>query len=156
MDSQSANPVADRHAIVVAIWLAGGLIAAVLVHYGLNAGRDLPILIGCGAIVAAFVAHVIVNAVYNTAFTQRELALALVLYGLALLAFAIASLIEPQFRARFFLPFGGTLIVVGVAGLFYMVLHYGMRDVFESFNVIRDAGVRTTPDAPQKRWRQRR
>jgi hypothetical protein len=140
----------------MAIWLTGGMIAAVLVHFGVSSGRTVPIYLAGAAVLAAFVAHIITNAVYDTTFTRHELTLALALYGLALLAFALAALLEPAFRANLFQAFGLVLIVVGAAVLFYMVTHYGVRGVFDAFNVVRDAGVRRTPERPQTRWRVRR
>ena len=139
----------------MAIWLTGGFVTAVLVHYGLSSGRSVPIYFAGGAVLLGFLARVIANAVYETPFTRRELTLALFLYGLALLAFALASLLEPVFRAQFFLPFGLVLIAIGAAVLFYMVTHYGMRGVFDSFNVVRDASAHERPEQPQTRWRRR-
>ncbi len=139
----------------MAIWLTGGFITAVLVHYGLSNGKSLPIYVAGSTVLLAFIAHVIANAVYVTPFTRRELSLALVLYGVALLAFALTSLLEPVFRAQFFLPFGMVLIAIGVAVLFYMVTHYGMRGVFDSFNVVRDASAHERPEPRQTRWRRR-
>jgi hypothetical protein len=156
MDPSSGHPVADRHALVMAIWLTGGMVAAVFVHYGLSSGRTMPIYLAGGALLAAFIAHVIVNAAYETTFTARELALALLLYGVALLAFALAALLEPAFRSVYFQPVGVTLIVVGAVMLFYMVTHYGVRGVFESFDVVRDAGIRRRTDRLQSRWRRQR
>lgn len=156
MDASNANKVADRHALVMAIWLTAGLIAAALVHYGLSSGQDVPAYVAGAVVLAAFIAHVITNAVYKTAFSRRELTLALVLYGMAIMAFLLAALIEPGFKERFFLPLGLALVAIGLCVLFYMVTHYGMRGVFDQFNVIRDAGVHETAERPQTRWRSRR
>lgn len=139
----------------MAVWLAGGLIAATLIHYGLTTGSDVPIYLAGGAVLVAFIGHVIANAVYETAFTRRELVLALVLYGVSLVAYLIAALVDPAFKTRFFLPGGLALAGVGIGVFFYMVTHYGMRDVFESFNVVRDAAVHERGERPQKRWRSR-
>lgn len=147
--------MADRHALVMAIWLTGGFVAALLVHYALTSGSTMPVYLAGGVVLAAFVAHVVANAVYETPFTRRELTLALVLYGMALVAFALTTLLEPDFRTSFFLPFGSVLIAVGATVLFYMVTHYGMRGVFDSFNVVRDASAHERPETPQTRWRRR-
>jgi hypothetical protein len=155
MDASNGNPVADRHALVMAVWLTAGLIGTALVHYGLARDLDIPIYAAGGVVLAAFIAHVITNAVYGTVFTRRELTLALVLYGLALIAFAMATLMVPQFKERFFLPLGLVLVVVGFGVLLYMVMHYGLRGVFDQFNIIRDAGVREAPERAQTRWRSR-
>src|SRR5258708_35397241 len=82
----------DRHALVLAIWLAFGLVAVALVELGLRLGSWMIAVGGFAAIVAAFTVHVIVNAVSHTLFTPKELALGLVLHVLRLLSFPLAAL----------------------------------------------------------------
>ncbi|MEZ5922917.1 MAG: hypothetical protein R3D57_00880 [Hyphomicrobiaceae bacterium] len=155
MEPSSGHRATDRHALVMAIWLTGGFLAVVLVHLALSTGQSVALYAAGGTVLAAFVGHIVTNAVYRTAFTRRELTLALVLYAMALVAFALATLLEPGFKEAYFLPLGLVLVGVGAAVLFYMITHYGMRDVFESFNVVRDANVRERSDLVQKRWRSR-
>lgn len=127
----------DRHALVMTIWLTAGLIAATLFHYGLGEGGAMFLLGAFGIILAAFVGHIVVNVVFGTAFSPRELALGLVLYAAALIAFGLATLAQPEFRARAFAPVsaGFVLIFFGVA--FYTVTTASMRGAFEAFDVIR-------------------
>jgi len=91
----------------------------------------------------------------NAAYT-----LARVLAGLLLacLVGIPVGILMGRFRAveRFFLPLGLALVAVGLSVLFYMVTHYGMRGVFDEFNIIRDAGVHEMAERPQTRWRGRR
>lgn len=127
----------DRHALVMALWLPLGFAAAVLFHAGLASGRPVLVLGAFGVVAAAFLAHVIVNAVLGTRFTTRELALGLVLYGGALLGFGLAVLLSPAFAARAFLPVSGGLLMIFGVVVFYMITHFGARGAFEGFDVIR-------------------
>ncbi len=127
----------DRHALVMALWLPLAFAAAVLFHAGLASGRPVLVLGAFGVVAAAFLAHVIVNAVLGTRFTTRELALGLVLYGAALLGFGLAVLLSPDFAAKAFWPIsGGLLLIFGIV-VFYLVTHFGARGAFEGFDVIR-------------------
>jgi hypothetical protein len=137
MDATTGRPALDRHALVMTIWLSLGFAAAVLFHLGLEGGRTAAILGAFGVLAAAFLGHVVVNVVLGTRFTARELALGLVLYGAALLAFGLAILLAPGFAARAFWPVGGGFALLLVVVVFYMITHFGIRGAFEGFDVIR-------------------
>jgi hypothetical protein len=132
----------DRHALVMSIWLTTGLIATTVFHFGLGPGGAPFILAAFAVIVAAFVGHIIVNAVLGLDFTVRELALALVVYGAALIAFAGAALLSPRFAATALLPTSLGLIAVFVAFVFYRIVHSGLRPAFEAFDAIRSFRAR--------------
>jgi hypothetical protein len=127
----------DRHALVLAVWLGFGAVAAALVELGL--GRHSWMVAGGGfaAVIAAFICHVIVNAVCGTPFSPREVALGLVGYVAALIGFALAALLSAGFRDDFFLPGSLGFMAVFAAVVFYMITHLGLRRAFESFDVIR-------------------
>jgi hypothetical protein len=128
----------DRHALVVTIWFALGLVAVVLFERGLAAGQPGWVLVGMAVILLAFVGSVIVNAVYRTAFTAGELALGLVAYGTALFAFAVASLLSRDFREVFLLPLSLGFLALFGAVVFYMLAAFGVRRTFEGFDRIRE------------------
>ena len=127
----------DRHALVLTIWLTAGLIAATLFHFGAGAGGSAFIFAAFAIVAAAFVGHVIVNVVLGRDFGARELALGLVFYAVALLAFGVATLLSPDFAARAF--WATSLGFVGLSAIFvvYLVTKSGARSAFESFDVIR-------------------
>jgi hypothetical protein len=127
----------DRHALVTAIWLPFGLVAAALFKIGVAAGGWPFVGGGFAVIIVAFAAHVIVNAAYGTFFTPKEVGLGLVLYATALFAFGIAVLLSPSFRAASFLSLSLGFIAVAIVVVFYMITHVGVRRAFESFDVIR-------------------
>lgn len=140
----------DRHALVTTVWLSAGLVAATLFHYGLR--HDGPWVVGgaFGMIAAGFVGHVIVNAVLGTRFTPREVALGLGLYAGALIAFGIATLANPHFAARAFLPVSAGFLVLFIVVVFTMIVQSGVRGAFDSFDVIRTFRGRKHPDTPER------
>jgi len=132
------NEALDRHALVMACWLAAALPAAILFHYGFGQGGAPYLFCGFAAILAGFVAHVIVNAVYATGFSPRELGLGLIVYGTGLVAFVMASLVNAAFAAHNFMPLSVGFIVTGAVVIFYLITRYGARQAFEGFDAIRD------------------
>ena len=135
----------DRHGLVMAIWMSTGFIAATLYHYGLGAGGAGSILSAFGAILLAFVGHVIVNIVSGSGFTTRELAVGLTATGAAVLAFGVAILLSRDFASRAFLPTSGGFIGLMVAFFSYLILERGLRPAFESFDAIRSFRARGAP-----------
>ena len=131
----------DRHALVMGVWLALGLIATLLLHYGLGTGGLPAVAAGFAAVLTAVFAHVIVNAVYATTFTRRELALGLVIYLTGLLAVSLAALSSAAFRDHGFVPMAAGLAGSGAVIVIYMIIHFGVRGVFDAFNVIGDFRV---------------
>ncbi|RUU61153.1 hypothetical protein [Mesorhizobium sp. M2C.T.Ca.TU.002.02.1.1] len=144
------NEALDRHVLVMACWLAAALPAAILFDYGFGRGGAPYILAGFAAVLAGFVAHVIVNVVYGTGFSPRELGLGLVIYGFALVLFVILSLVSASFAARNFVPVSIGFIATGAVIVFYLVTRFGARQAFDAFDVIRDfrAGDRDRTSPP--------
>jgi len=151
VDRPNRTQSLDRHALVMTIWLSFGLVGVALFDYGLGAGGTPFILAAFGAVLAAFVGHVIVNAVHGTTFTPRELALGLVLYAVSLVAFGLAILLSPGFAANHFVPISLGLMAVFASVVFYMITHFGARRAFDAFDVIRDFTPRRhDPDRPRE------
>lgn len=136
MASAGQTAKLDRHALVMALWLASALVAATLFDFGLGAGGVWAIAAAFGVVIAAFVGHVIVNAVYATGFTPRELVLGLVLFGAGLVAFVLATLLVPGYGERHFAVMSLGFLALFVVVMFYMITHYGVRRVFDAFDVV--------------------
>lgn len=137
----------DRHALVTTAWLTAGLIAAALFHYGLGGGAPF-LLAAFAVILAAFAVHVVVNRLYATTFSARELALGLVVFAAALVAFGFGMLVRPSFAAKAFLPMSAGFIALLVSVLFYMAATTGLRGAFDAFDVIRT--FRAVPETPSQ------
>ena len=141
MPSQQEDRL-DRHALVLAIWLATGLIAVVLLHYGFGAG-GLPWLAGgFAALLCGFALHVIANAVLGTGFTPREVGLGMVVYLAGWLALVFATLLVDGFAVRFLLPVAAGMILLVLIVVVTLVTRLGARAAFSAFDVIRDTNPR--------------
>ncbi len=127
----------DRHALVLAIWLPLILVAATAFHYGFAAGGWTFIGVGFVVLLAAFIGHVIVNIVFGTQFTPREVALGLVVYGVRVLGFVLAMLLSSSFESLYAVPVSLGLLGMASAIVIAMILWLGLRGAFESFDVIR-------------------
>ncbi len=134
MHQDAETDALDRHGLVLAVWLPAGLVAATLLHYGFGTGGAPFILAGFVAIILGFLGHIIVNTVYDTGFTQAELALGLVVYAMGLVVFGLAMLGGLTDFVPVSIGFGAVFASV----VFYLITHHGLRRTFDAFNVIRD------------------
>ena len=132
----------DRHALVLAVWLPAGFVALGLLHYGFGAGGAWWVVAGFAAVLAGFVAHVVVNAVLGSSFTARETGLGMVLFATGLVALVLAVLMGDGFATRFFLPVAGGMIGLLLAAVFYLLTRFGTRAAFDKFDSIRDNNPR--------------
>ncbi|MEQ1941558.1 hypothetical protein ABMA32_03955 [Mesorhizobium sp. VNQ89] len=141
----------DRHALVMAIWTPSAFVAATLLHRGLSSGGAWWIFSGFAVIIAAFVAHIIANAVLGKGFTTGERALGIVAFAASVLALLLAVLVGPPgLGARIFLPVGLGLISLVVAVVAYLVIAFGARGAFEQFDVVRDNNLRPASRLPHR------
>jgi hypothetical protein len=150
MRSREVSDRLDRHALVMAIWLPAGFVAMALLHYGFNSGGPLWVLSGFVPILAGFVAHVIVNAVLGTGFTEREVGLALTLAAAAMLSIVVAVFLADEFAEKYFLPVMGCttgLVAIIVA---YLLIRHGPRRALEAFDIIRDNNPRRASRLPHR------
>jgi hypothetical protein len=145
----------DRHGLVMAIWTPAGLIAATLYHYGLGAGGAGATIAAFAVIIVAFISHILVNAVSETWFTTRELALGLTIFGVALVAFVGATILSHGFAERAFLPTCIGFLAIVIAVVSYLILAHGLRSAFEAFDAIRSFSARDMADKNGHRRRAR-
>lgn len=149
---QERNPFdrLDRHALVMAVWLPLGLVALTLFHYGFSGGGTWWIAGGFGAVLAGFLAHVIINAVLGTDFGPREVALGLAGFAACVVALLLALLLVPGFGAAFLLPVALGLIAVAGVVLGYLLIAHGPRGAFALFDIIRDNNPRAGSRLPHR------
>lgn len=150
MQADEAEERLDRHALVVAVWLAAGAVALVLFHMGFGAGGVVWLAGGFAALLAGYAGHVIVNAVLGTRFTPREVALGLVVMLAAFVALVLATLLVDGFADRFFLPVTGGLASLVAAVVLAMLIRHGPRRAFEVFDVVRDNNRRPASLLPHR------
>lgn len=124
----------DRSILVFAIWAVAGFLGLGFILEGMMHDEAVASGIGVGLVISAFIAHIIVNAVFHQGFTRGETALGIGVYGLTgfvfILAFATGRLGVVGYTTGIAL-FG--LIAAGF--LAYLVTRFGMRGAFSQFHV---------------------
>ena len=130
----SSPKTVDRDLLVFSIWAVLGFLGAAFLLEGLTRDAYWVSLIGIAVIVAAFIAHIIVNAVFDTGFANGEVALGIGSFGLLAFVF-IASWFTGDMSMPDFWS-GLTLFSVLAAGLFvYLSTRHGLRGAFSRFHV---------------------
>lgn len=132
----------DRHALVMALWLPAGSVAAILLHHGFAGAGLWWVAAGFAVLLGGFAGHVVVNAVLATGFGPREVGVGLVLYLAALVALAVAVLAVDGFFGAFFLTVAAGMAALACAVVVYMVTRHGARAAFEKFDIVRDNNPR--------------
>ncbi len=123
----------ERGILVFSIWATLGFLGLGFWLEGM--ARDMMVLsfVGIALMVAAFVAHIIVNAVYRQGFSRGETALGIGLYGLAALLYVGGRLQGTMSTtgARSGLALFGVLAAGFIA---YLATRHGVRGAFSRFH----------------------
>lgn len=128
------TPNVERNILVFSIWAVLGFFGLGLFLEGM--ARDFWALAALGVvvIVAAFVAHIVVNAIFATGFSRGETALGIGAYGLLGLVFVAGAVSGDMTMADYYS--GLTLFGALAAGfLAYLLTRHGMRTAFSQFHV---------------------
>jgi len=130
----------DRHAFVMALWLGFAFVAVTLLKLGIEHVNLWALSLGFASVLIGFIAPVLVNIVFKTLFTQKEVVLGLSVFAICLLWFGLAVFFCPQYRMTLFLPIALGFVVLTSAVIFTMITWLGVRGAFESFDIIRRFG----------------
>lgn len=130
----------DRHALVTALWLGFAFLAVTLLKLGIEHANLWALSLGFASVLVGFIAHVLVNIVFRTLFTPREVALGLFVFAICLLWFGLAVIFYPQHRISLFLPIALGFLALTTAVIFTMITWLGVRGAFDSFDIIRRFG----------------
>ena len=123
----------ERGILVFSIWAALGLLGLGFWLEGMARDAMGVSFLGIGLMVAAFVAHIIVNAVFRQGFTKGEAALGIGLYGLMALIYVGARL-DGALSASGALSGLALFGVLGFGFLFYLATRHGVRGAFSRFH----------------------
>ena len=130
----------DRHALVMTLWLCFAFLAVTLLKLGVDHANWWALSLGFASVLAGFIAHVLINIVFRTLFTPREVALGLFVFAICLLWFGLAVIFYPQHRLSLFLPIALGFVALTTVVIFTMITWLGVRGAFESFDIIRRFG----------------
>ncbi len=123
----------ERGLLVFSIWATAGFLGLGFWLEGLARDALTPACVGIAFMVAAFVAHIVVNAKFHQGFSRGEAALAIGLYGLMALLYVGARLQGGMSSA-------GTLSGLALFGVLaagfivYLAARYGVRGAFSRFH----------------------
>ncbi len=124
----------ERKILVFSIWAVLGFLGLGLILEGLAQDHYFIALAGILSIVAAFVGHIIVNAIFNQGFQPGEVALGLSVFGLVVLFFILGWITTDLSMSDYYT--GITLFAVLIIGFIaYLSTRYGMRSAFSRFHV---------------------
>ena len=119
---------------VVTLWAVSGAFGLALILSGFRDSAIVLGLLGFACIIAGFVAHVIVNSVFETRFSQLQVVAGMSGFCVAVLSFMASWLLDPQFGvAGITIGLGGFAGVI-LAFLVYLVAMHGMRGAFSMFH----------------------
>lgn len=127
----------ERKLAVITNWAFFGSFGLCFVLSGFNAGNLAAGLFGFTLVVLGFVAHVIINYIFHTSFSDGEVALGFGVYAVSLLIFVVSWIVVPHF--------GFVNIAIGLSGftalcacfVFYMAATHGVRGSIALLDVIR-------------------
>jgi hypothetical protein len=125
---------AERTVLVFCIWASLGFLGAAGLLEGFS--RDsLPIaLVGLFGICAAFIAHIVVNALFGQGFTRGEVALGIGGFGL-LAALFVAAWVAGDLSTADYLSGLAAFAALAVGFLVYLSARYGLRGAFSRFHL---------------------
>lgn len=127
----------ERGIMVFAIWACLGFLGLGIVLEGFALDSWPMSASGVAVVMLAFVAHIIVNGVWDTGFTQGESVLGIGAYGLLGLVFIAAALFGGLSMADLYS--GLTLFGMLAAGfLAYLATRHGLRGAFSRFHIKTD------------------
>lgn len=130
----SKSAMIERDLLVFSIWAVLGFGGLAFLLEGFSRDSYMISLAGTGAIVAAFVAHIVVNGIFATGFRPGEAALGITAFGALAITFiggwAVGGLSPADYWS------GLTLFAVLAFGLpAYLSTRYGLRGAFSRFHV---------------------
>ncbi len=124
----------DRSVLVFSIWAMVGFLGLGLFLEGMSRDSWAISAAGIAVVILALVAHVIVNAAFETGFTTGESALGIGLYGLLGFVFVAGTASGEMSMSDIYacLTFFG---VLAVGFLAYLFTRHGLRGAFSRFHI---------------------
>jgi len=130
----SAKPNTERDLLVFSIWAVLGFGGLAFLLEGFTRDSYLISLLGIALIVAAFVAHIIVNGLFHQGFGPGETALGIGSFGVLIFTFIAGVLSGGMSMVDYYA--GLTLFAVLTVGFIaYLSTRHGLRGAFSRFHV---------------------
>lgn len=130
----SAASGTERSILIFSIWAVLGFFGLGLFLEGMKTDAWALAATGVGVITLAFIAHIIVNGVFDTGFSQGEAVLGIGAYGVLGLVFVVSAASGTMTMADYYACL--TLFGVLATGfLAYLSTRHGMRGAFSRFHI---------------------
>jgi hypothetical protein len=112
-------------------WAFFGAFGVCLILSGFSENSLIAGLSGFALLAIGFIAHVVINQIYNADFTYPQIALGLVAFTVGVLCFIVSILLNPGFG-----EIDVAIGLVGFSGLaaafvIYIVINYGVRGSYQ-------------------------
>lgn len=128
----------EKRLAVVTNWAFFGSFGSSFILSGFDGGVLAMGLIGFAVLVLGFIAHVIINRIFDAGFSKGEVAFGLIVFGISVLSFIGSWIFDPHF--------GGVNIVIGLAGfsaivaclIIYIVIKFGLKGSFSMIHRLRN------------------
>ncbi len=124
----------DRSILVFAIWAVLGFLGLGFVLEGFARDSIAAAAIGIGLVIAAFVAHIIVNGIWQQGFSDGEATLGIGAYGVLALVF-ILSWATGHVTASGYLAGIALFGLIAVGFIAYLATRHGVRGAFSQFHI---------------------
>lgn len=130
----SPVPIVERSILIFAIWAVLGFLGLGIFLEGMKSDSWLLSAAGVVVIILAFIAHIIVNGIFDTGFSPGEAALGIGAYGLLGLVFVAAAAGGSLTMTNYYS--GLTLFGALATGfLAYLLTRHGLRGAFSRFHI---------------------
>lgn len=140
-----ADEDAEHRLAVLTSWALFGPLSLGVVATAFRGDSVVAAAAGYALLVAGFIAHLVINRIYAGDFRPGEIATAVCLFGVAILAFLASWAFDPAFSRRD--------IEIGIIGLalisagfvIYLTTRHGLSGAFSMFHAHRDAQAERRP-----------
>jgi hypothetical protein len=128
----------EKRLAVITNWAFFGSFGSSFILSGFSDGDLVMGQIGFAVLALGFIAHVIINRIFDAGFSKGEVAFGLIVFGVSVLSFVGSWLFDPHF--------GGVNIVIGLAGfseivaclIVYVVIKFGLKGSFTMIHQLRN------------------
>lgn len=128
------SPIVERNILVFADWAVLGFFGLGMFLEGMERDSWTIATLGVASIVLAFIAHIIINGVFDTGFSTGETVLGIGAFGLLGLIFVLGAATGEMTMADYYS--GLTLFGILTLGfLAYLFTRHGLRGAFSRFHV---------------------
>ncbi len=124
-----------RRLAVASSWALLGPFALCLVLSGFTLPLPWAILGGFALLVAAFISHLVINAVFHSGFTTGEIVAGFVAFGIGLIAFIASVLAGPPMAAAQFAAAIAGFAALVLCFLAYLITKFGLKGAFSRFHM---------------------